>query len=46
MLHALGVEHEQSRFDRDEYVQILFENVIDGKYGRIHFSCPSFVIAS
>uniref|UniRef100_A0A3Q2QTX5 Metalloendopeptidase n=1 Tax=Fundulus heteroclitus TaxID=8078 RepID=A0A3Q2QTX5_FUNHE len=30
ILHALGFYHEQSRYDRDDYVQIALENVITG----------------
>ncbi|XP_059195081.1 meprin A subunit beta-like [Centropristis striata] len=30
-LHALGFYHEQSRYDRDEFVKIAFENVIKGR---------------
>ena len=28
--HALGLLHEQSRDDRDERVEVLFENIVDG----------------
>lgn len=28
--HAMGLEHEQNRSDRDQFVQVLSENVVDG----------------
>lgn len=33
MAHALGVMHEQSRSDRDQFVSINFDNVIPGMEG-------------
>lgn len=31
MLHALGLYHQQSSSDRDDYVRIVLENIQDGK---------------
>uniref|UniRef100_A0A3P9JXC1 Metalloendopeptidase n=1 Tax=Oryzias latipes TaxID=8090 RepID=A0A3P9JXC1_ORYLA len=31
ILHALGFYHEQSRYDRDDYVRIVRDNILQGK---------------
>ena len=39
MLHALGSFHEQSRCDRDNYVEIQFDNVEDDKKNNFDKHC-------
>ena len=39
MMHALGMFHEQTRCDRDTYVEILFDNVEDGKENNFAKHC-------
>ena len=47
VLHVLGMWHEQSRYDRDQYVRILWQNIAQGKedqFGR--FGILMFLLAS
>jgi len=39
MLHALGMFHEQSRCDRDEFVEILSDNITDGEADNFDKEC-------
>ena len=42
-LHALGVWHQQSRSDRDQYVKVIVENIEDGKKGNFNRYTPSLI---
>ena len=41
LMHAIGIEHEQSRSDRNDYVQVLEENIEPGQEGNFSINLTS-----
>lgn len=42
ILHALGIAHEQSRADRDSYINIHWDNITAGKESNFQMSSSSY----
>ncbi|XP_073340744.1 meprin A subunit beta-like [Pagrus major] len=41
IMHCLGLHHEQSRYDRDDHITIMWDNIKAGHKGNFHKLSPS-----
>ena len=45
LFHVLGRYHEHERADREKYIEIIDENIIEGKYANTCTIVPSTILS-
>lgn len=41
-MHAIGQAHEQSRSDRDDYIDVFYSNIVQGQEQNFNNNNPTF----